>query len=131
MRKSAQRATLILLVCLLAGVTTASAKGRTERVTFHDDLEVNGRVVRKGTYKVSYDEEAKELSIFVGRSNVIKTAAHLEKREQKAKDTRFRTIAKNDNSRALHSITFAGSNEAIVLDNRVAQGAAGESKSQQ
>ena len=130
MRKSAQRATLILLVCLLAGVTTASAKDRTERVTFHDDLEVNGQVVRKGTYKVSYDEEAKELSIFIGRSNVIKTAAHLEKREQKAKDTRFRTIAKND-SRALHSITFAGSDEAIVLDNRVAQGAAGESESQQ
>ena len=130
MRKSAQRVTLILLVCLLVGVTSVSAKGRTERVTFHDDLEVNGQAIKKGTYKVTYDDEAKELTIFVDRSNVIKTAAHLEKREQKAKDTRFRTIAKN-NSRALHSITFAGSAEAIVLDNRVARGAAGESAPQQ
>ena len=111
---------LIALIALGLTTATALAKGKSGRVTFPEDYELNGKLIKKGTYKVEYDDEVGQLTIFLDKSTPLKAAARLEKRDGKVRGTRFSWVRK-DNSRVLQSITFGGDTEAVVIRDSSAQ----------
>ena len=70
------------VVFVLVGVLTAVvalAKGTEREVTFTKNLSVNGTLVKKGTYKVEFNEETSELTIKKGKKVVATAQARLEK----------------------------------------------------
>jgi hypothetical protein len=114
MKKIVNRIILALVVLSMAGAM-AFAKEKSEKVTFSRDMVVNGTVVKKGTYRVKYDDQAKELSIWDGKTAVVKSTVRLETAKSKTSSTKVIYIEK-DNSNVLNSITFAGSAEAMVIN---------------
>lgn len=75
---------------------------------------MNGTLVKKGTYGVVFDDESGELSIFKGAKLIVKTAARVEKRDQKARGVEVHT-ALDGMEQKLVSIAFNGSNENVVV----------------
>ena len=103
----------LLLVSLFGA--TAFAKHRQARVDFAADLNVNGTVVKKGSYKVVFNEETGELSILKNGDVVASTNARLEARSRKAGGTEVHT-RKVDMGYELTGFAFSGANENVVLN---------------
>jgi len=106
----------VVIACLLISLAAATAMGNTKRsaIVLTADTTVNGTVVKKGMYEAVYDEKAGELSIFKGAKLIAKTAARIEKRDQKSRGTEIQTILEGMDQK-LVSITFGGSHENVVV----------------
>lgn len=106
----------LMVACLLVTLASATAFGNTRKsnIAFSTDTTVNGTVVKKGDYKVVFDDQSSELSIFKGAKLIAKTSARLEKRDQKARGTQVQTILEGMDQK-LVSITFGGSYENVVV----------------
>jgi hypothetical protein len=113
MRKFVNRLMITLALCALM-TASGFAKGKTERVKLPQDVVINGTLVKKGEYKLKFDEQTGELLFLKGKRVVARTSARLEKREKDAQRTEFGTILDGD-SRTLRSITFRGERESIVM----------------
>ncbi len=113
MRNFANKMIAALALCALTSVMTP-AKTKTERVTFPQDVTVNGTVVKKGTYKVTFDDETGVLSIHVSKKTIATAKAHWEQRDRKALETRVSTVMEGD-ARQLRSITMSGDSQSIVV----------------
>ncbi|MDT5061164.1 MAG: hypothetical protein QOH63_1623 [Acidobacteriota bacterium] len=76
MRKRFQTLALTLFVCaLLSPVALAGVK--TKMVTFNTDVKIGETLVKKGTYKASFDDKANELTILNGKKVIAKITASL------------------------------------------------------
>jgi hypothetical protein len=115
MTSRVNRIAAVLLITLMTGVL-AFAKGKKETVTFVQDVNVNGTLVKKGTYSVLYNEETSELSIMKNDKEIAKAPARVEKRENKARRFELR-MSQND----LSAVAFRGSDENIVLTQSAAR----------
>ena len=106
----------LLVASLLATLAGTTAFGNTMKsfITLSDDTNVNGTIVKKGKYKVEFDDQSSELSILKGGKLIAKAAARLEKRERKARTTEVATILEGMDQK-LVSVTFNGSNENVVV----------------
>lgn len=106
----------LMVACLLVTLAGATAFGNTRKstITFSTDTKVNGTVVKQGKYEAVFDEQSGELSIFKGAKLIAKTAARIEKRDQKARDTEVQTILEGMEQK-LVSITFGGSHDNLVI----------------
>ncbi len=114
MKNFVRRFGFALAVCAMTGIM-AFAEVKSDKVTFPEDVTVNGTVVKKGTYKVAFDDQSGELSIIAKDKNTIaKTKARTEKRQNKASRTEVNSSQK-DNTQVLRSITFGGDNRLIVI----------------
>ena len=78
MKNFVNRFVVLLMVCALTSIT-ALAAGKSKKVTFLTDVTVNGTTIKKGTYKVTFDEKTGELTIADSKTVVAKTNARLEK----------------------------------------------------
>ena len=78
MKSNLNRIVVLLVITALAGVA-ALAKTTERKVTFRESVNVNGTVVKKGTYKVTLDDETGELTIRKGDKVVATAQARLEK----------------------------------------------------
>ena len=78
MRKYVNRFVVLLVVCALSS-SMALAAEQSKKVTFRSDVKLNGTVIKKGTYQVSFDDKTGELSIARGKTVVAKGSARLEK----------------------------------------------------
>ncbi len=78
MKSIVNRMMVFVLVGVLTGVV-ALAKSTEREVTFTKSVTVNGTVVKKGTYKVEFNEETSELTIRKGKKVVATAQARLEK----------------------------------------------------
>jgi hypothetical protein len=76
MKKTFTRIAVALVLGALLG-TAALAAVKSRNVRFDDDVTVNGTLLKKGTYKVVFNDETNELTISRGKT-VIKTTAKLE-----------------------------------------------------
>ena len=77
MKQMLQRAALALaLTALVSGAARADVTSKNVR--FHDNLTVGGTLVKKGTYKVSFNDQTSELTISRGGKVIAKTTARLE-----------------------------------------------------
>ena len=107
------RIVIAVLLVTLAG-TAAFGKTRKKDVTFTDNVTVNGTLVKAGNYQVAFDDTSNELSILKQGKLVVKTAAHLEARDNKARDTQVRRrVAGNDSE--FVGITFSGTKDDVVV----------------
>lgn len=106
-----------MLVVLMVGALTsvaALAKVHKHKVTFDEDIKVNGTVVKRGSYDVKFDDETNQLSILKNGKVVAQAMARLESREKKANDFQLRSTNK-DNEQQLTGVTFGGSDKDIVI----------------
>jgi hypothetical protein len=78
MRKFITRSAVLLVVCALSMVM-ALAAAKTKKVTFLTDVTINGTVVKKGTYQVTFDEKTGDLVIMDKKTVVAKANARMEK----------------------------------------------------
>jgi len=106
-----------LIVGALASLSVlAGDKGKVEKktITFPEDITVNGTVLKAGDYEVKFDAATNELSIIKNGEVKVKTAAHLEARADKAKNTALRTVDK-DGVASLIGVTFGGSSQDVMV----------------
>jgi len=101
------------MVGALTGVV-AFAKVHKQKVTFENDMKVNGTLVKKGTYDVKFDDESGQLSIEKKGKIVAQAMAKLESREKKANDFQLRSTV-NGGETNLTGITFGGWDKNIVI----------------
>ena len=113
MKSIVSKVMAVLMVGALTGVV-ALAKVHKEKVTFDNDIKVNGTVVKKGTYDVKFDDESGQLSITKNGKTVAQATAKLEQREKKANDFQLRSTVNGDETN-LTGITFGGSDKNIVI----------------
>lgn len=115
MKSIVNRVMVVLLVGALTGVV-ALAKVHKEKVTFENDIKVNGTLVKKGTYEVQFNDETGQLAITKNGKTVAEAMAKVEPREKKASDFQLRSTV-NGNETQLIGVTFGGSDKDVVLTN--------------
>jgi hypothetical protein len=114
MKKFAVHMIIALVVCALAG-NAALAKVKSRTITVGVDFVVGNTLVKKGTYKWSFDTQTNELSIIAKDKTVAaKTVARLEKRQSAASGTDV-VLAQKGESQMLISIAFPGDSQNIVV----------------
>jgi hypothetical protein len=104
----------VVLVIFAMTAVMALAEGKSKNVTFSENVTVNGTLVKRGTYKVTFDEQSNELTIERNGKTVAKAGARTEKRDQKVERTQVNT-RKNNNVVELSSITFGGDDQSIIV----------------
>ena len=68
MKSIVNRMVVVVMVGALTSVV-ALAKVHKQKVTFENDIKVNGTLVKKGTYDVKFDDETGQLSIVEERQS--------------------------------------------------------------
>ncbi len=119
MKFKLKRVLVMLLLAVMASVV-ALGKSKRETVTFPNDLNVNGTVVKKGTYEVKFDEQTNELSVLKGSKVIVKVPARVEQGEGKARSFEIRSTGSGDGAQ-LVAVKFGGSSQNIVLNRTVGQ----------
>lgn len=120
MKKFAVGMILALAVCALAG-TAAQAKVKSKTVSVAVDFLVGNTLVKKGTYKFSFDTESNELTVIAKDKTVAaKTSARLEDRKKDASALDI-VLAQKGDSQMLISIAFAGDSQNIVVQSDAVQ----------
>jgi hypothetical protein len=108
-----------MLAVLMVGALTsvvAFAKTQKQRVTFENDIKVNGTLVKKGTYDVKFDDQTGQLAIIKNGKVVAEANAKLEQRAKKASDFQVRSMV-NGNETQLTGVTFGGSDKDVMIAN--------------
>jgi len=111
-----KRSMLVLTICIVSGLVAIAdtEKTRNVSITIPEKVTIKGTVLKPGTYKVRFDEQSGELTVKKDGKEVAKTAARLEKRTEKARQTAVVTQVKGD-TKELVSIAIGGEDENIVL----------------
>ena len=126
MKKFAVGMILALVVCALAGNAVEAAKVKSKTVSVGVDFVVGDTLVKKGTYKFSFDTESNELTVMSkDKAVVAKTAARLEDRKKAASAVDI-VLAQKGQSQMLISIAFAGDSQNIVLQSNGVQTASAQ-----
>jgi hypothetical protein len=121
MRKQIVCAELAVALCVLS-VGAASAKVKTRMLTFGTDFWVGDTLVKRGTYKVTYDEKTGEVSLSDKQKNTLaKATAKVEQRES-AKAGWDVVLAPKGGGVALVSLSFPGDRQNLVLGDSTAAG---------
>ena len=113
MKSIVNRIVVVVMIGALASVA-AFAKTQKHRVTFDNDIKVNGTLVKKGNYEVKFDEETGQLSIIKNGKTVAQTMAKLEARAKKANGFQLRSVGEGDQAE-LVGLTFGGSDKDVVV----------------
>ena len=115
MKSIVNRIVVVIMVGALASVA-AFAKTHKHRVTFDNDIKVNGTLVKKGNYEVKFDDATGQLSIIKNGKTVAQTMAKLEARTKKANGFQMRSAGTGDETE-LTGLTFGGSDKDVVITN--------------
>jgi len=113
MKSIVNRIVVVVMVGALMSVA-AFAKTQKHRVTFDNDIKVNGTLVKKGTYEIKFDEESGQLSINKNGKTVAQTMAKVETRAKKANGFQLRSVGEGDQTE-LVGLTFSGSDKDVVV----------------
>jgi hypothetical protein len=113
MKSMINRIMVVLMVGALTSVV-ALAKTQKHRVTFENDIKVNGTLVKKGSYDVKFNDETGQLSIEKNGKVVAQATARLESRSKKANDFQLRAVSSGDEHQ-LVGVTFGGSDKDVVI----------------
>ena len=113
MKSMVNKMVAVLMVGALTGVV-AFAKVHKQRVTFENDIKVNGTLVKKGNYDLKFDDQTGQLSIEKNGKTVAQATTRLEARDKKANDFQLRSTVNGDETN-LTGVTFGGSDKNIVI----------------
>lgn len=115
MKSIVNKVLAVLMVGALTGVV-ALAKVHKEKVTFENDIKVNGTLVKKGTYDLKFDDQTGQLAISKHGKVIVETTTRLEPRAKKAAGFQVRSIT-NGNGLELAGVTFGGSDKDVMIAN--------------
>ena len=115
MKSIVNRMLVVMLVGALASVV-ALAKVHKEKVTFENDIKVNGTLVKKGTYDVKFDDATGQLSVSKQGKVIAEAMTRTEQRTKKAVDFQVRSSG-SGNELQLVGVTFGGSDKDIMIAN--------------
>ncbi len=119
MRTRFIRIAFALAVCALLS-TAALAGVKSKEVTFSADVTVGDTVVKKGSYRVTYDEETQELKILKGRKAVAQTKADLAEPKPGSKyKYDYNTLQDARGTVLLSSVDFGG-RYAVINNEKIA-----------
>jgi hypothetical protein len=106
----------IMVVVMVGALTSVAAFAKThkERVTFDNDIKVNGTVVEKGSYDLKFNDETGQLTISKNGKVVVEATAKLEARSKKAKGFQLRAVGSGEEQQ-LVGVTFGGSDQDVVI----------------
>jgi hypothetical protein len=126
MKKFAVSMILALVVCALAGNAVEAAKVKSKTVSVGVDFVVGDTLLKKGTYKFSFDTESNQLTVMTkDKAVVAKTAARLEDRKKDASAVDI-VLAQKGQNQMLISIAFAGDSQNIVVQSNGVQTASAQ-----
>jgi hypothetical protein len=112
---------MALLLCALVG-TLALAKNKFHTISFDQDTMVNGTLVKKGEYRVRFDDQTSELILLKDSHVIVTTTAKEEALEKKSPVTSF-DINTANSSAVLTKVTFEGDRYSLLLgDSQAAEG---------
>ena len=115
MKKNIRRIALAIVICTLLNATTVLAGGgKSKRVIFDTDVMVGDTLVKKGSYKVTFDEQTGMLTIINGRDIVAKTSARLEEFKNKSEQSTVYRTWKNEKADVVLSRVNLGSQYAVI-----------------
>jgi hypothetical protein len=78
MKNRMNRMVVLVLIGTLSSAL-ALAKTTTKEVTFNQPVSVNGTLIKKGTYNLTFNDETSELTIKKGKKVLATVPARLEK----------------------------------------------------
>jgi hypothetical protein len=78
MKNRMNRMVVLVLIGTLSSAL-ALAKTTTKEVTFNQPVSVNGTLIKKGTYNLTFNDETSELTIKKGKKVLATAPARLEK----------------------------------------------------
>jgi hypothetical protein len=127
MKKLAIRMVIALVVCALTGsMALAKVKITSSTVTFGADFVVGETLVKKGTYKLVFNNKTNELTVLdKDKAIVAKTVARVETRKDTTSGMEI-ILAQKGEHQALISLAFPGDSRSIVVDAQAAQTAAAQ-----
>jgi len=108
-----------MLAVLMVGALTsvvALAKVQKHKVTFENNMKVNGTLVKKGTYDIKFDDQTGQLSISKNGKVVAEANTKIEQRDKKAGDFQLRSVVNGDEMQ-LVGVTFGGSDKDVIIAN--------------
>jgi len=119
MRKTASKLVLVILTAVItSGV--AVAKELKRRVTFSKPVVVNNTVVKPGTYDAVFDDQTNQLSIVKDGKVVARSAASIEKREQRDSVSYITREEEGQTGRlVLVSVVLKDNSQAKIVNNAV------------
>ena len=118
-----------LLFCALLG-SVALAGVKSKHVVLAEDITVGDTLVKQGTYKVAFDDQAKEVQIIRDSKIIARAPASLEATKAVGKFKPSYTLLKvDDKTKLLFRIDVGGQN-AVVNTDRIAAARASSSAGQ-
>ncbi|MBX7219504.1 MAG: hypothetical protein K1Y36_06130 [Blastocatellia bacterium] len=118
MKKNLFRSLFAGAMCLM--LTGVSFAGEIKKeVTLTKDMTVNGVVLKKGNYKVKFDEKTGDFIMSQGKNEVLRTKAAIQGRQSKTYRTEIHQTAK-DGGFELKGFAFEGSDQNVVINQGVA-----------
>jgi hypothetical protein len=115
MKSIVNRIVVVLMVGALTSVV-AFAKVHKHKVTFDNDIKVNGTLVKKGTYDLKFDDQSGQLSINKNGKVVVETMARSEQRAKKSNGFQVRSTGSGADAE-LVGVTFGGSDKDVMISN--------------
>lgn len=107
----------VVVLLAVGALTSVLALGKTteKKVTFLQSLDVNGTLVKKGTYKVAFNDETGELTIRKGDKVVATAQARLEKVSDRYNFYTHAPSADPGKAPVLVSVSFKGGDLAKLV----------------
>lgn len=94
------------------------AASMSVKVDIPRDIVINGTLVKKGTYKINYDEVMGELVIRSGDKLILRAPARAEFRQNRSGRTEL-VVIKDEATSRLRRITLAGEERSLIVDTRI------------
>ena len=113
MKKNLLKIAFVLVLCALLNVATL-AGGKSRKVTFDTDVMVGDTLVKRGSYKVAFDEQSNVLTIMDDKKVVAKISARLEEFKSKAEKSVAYRYWKNAKAEAVLSRVNLGSSYVSI-----------------
>lgn len=116
MNRHLLRTTLVLVLCTLLGsVALAGGKGKSKTITLGEDVTVGSTLVKKGTYKASFDDQSGELTLWRDNKLVVKTTARLEEHKNKSLYVpAYKTRRESDGGALTLTSVYVGGAYAVI-----------------
>lgn len=117
MKNHLKRALIALMICSVAAATALAGKTKRAHLKFASDVMVDGTLLKAGAYDFKFNEESGELTILQDGEVKAKTAARLESRTEKARQTGVRTLRVGEVNQFM-GLIFGGSSQEVVVTPR-------------
>jgi hypothetical protein len=114
MKKLTVSIALVLALCATSG-SIASAKVKSRSLTFGTDFWVGNTLVKKGTYKIAFDDQTNEISILDKGTVVAKVPAQVKKREGNTRAWDVTLVSVGDRM-TLVRLAFPEAGQTLVLN---------------